>query len=471
MRSFNRALAITLAVVLLLVSTITGLVLPVAAEGDPFKLMYDELYLAPMDSGTYVVYGASPALTMDGNPYTETLTWTTSKSSVASVNATSGRIASNSLGTTVITATNAAGESHSCTVHVTWDGERVAGGHFENTACNDSNRWTGDVLKTGKIITEADGNHCLEIPAGKTDLWYYNLVGEANKTYLVSFDIKGDTGEIKPIYFAGTTSNGWKYATPKADSWKRYSWKITTTSSFARSSILGFGNQNISGGTNTNPIYIDNVSVIELGTAESVAMNAETLTLMEGETSQMTLTASPADSTLNRAQWTSSDEAVATVDKNGVVTAVAPGTATITAKCGLLTTTCAVTVTKVAAKGIALNKTELEMNAGDEETLTVSVVPDGAELAEEITWRSTDESVATVVNGTVTAVRGGTATIIATAGDFTAACVVNVSKASASDTFKLAQDELRVSPFPTVITRYTALYRHSRPTDRATPKR
>ena len=169
MRSFNRALAITLAVVLLLVSTITGLVLPVAAEGDTFKLMYDELYLAPMDSGTYVVYGASPALTMDGNPYTETLTWTTSKSSVASVNATSGRIASNSLGTTVITATNAAGESHSCTVHVTWDGERVAGGHFENTACNDSNRWTGDVLKTGKVITEADGNHCLEIPAGKTD--------------------------------------------------------------------------------------------------------------------------------------------------------------------------------------------------------------------------------------------------------------------------------------------------------------
>ncbi|MBP3435683.1 MAG: Ig-like domain-containing protein [Clostridia bacterium] len=458
MKPFKKFLPSLTALVLLLSCTIAGLVLPVAAEGDTFKLMYDELYLAPKDSGGYVVYGAAPALKLDGQPYTEALTWTSSKTSVATVNATNGRIVTAAEGITIITATNAAGESHSCTVTVAWDGERISGGDFEGVA-HQTNRWTNSIIKSGKgeVITEETGNNCLMIPAGLSDLFYANLAGAANTTYVVSFDIKGDTGEIKPLYLSGTTSNGWKYATPKADGWKRYSYKFTTGSSFDRSYILGFGNMNISSGTNTNPIYIDNVSMYQVGTAESVAMNAETLTLMEGETSQMTLTASPADSTLNRAQWSTNNEAVATVDKNGLITAVAPGTATITAKCGLLSTTCEVTVTKVAATGIAFDKTELELNVGDKETLAVSILPEGAELEGEPTWKSSDETVATVENGTVTAVSGGTATIVATVGDFSAACAVTVSNVSASDTFKLAKHELYIGPSITDYTMYAAV--------------
>lgn len=56
-----------------------------------------------------------------------------------------------------------------------------------------------------------------------------------------------------------------------------------------------------------------------------------------GETVQLT-----ADTKADSLAWTSSDEAVATVDANGVVTAVAPGTATITVTAEELTATCTV---------------------------------------------------------------------------------------------------------------------------------
>jgi hypothetical protein len=71
MRRFKKAMALFCALTLLVTCTIAGLALPVSAEGDTFKLMYDELFLAPTDSGSYLVYAGVPALTMDGKKYTE----------------------------------------------------------------------------------------------------------------------------------------------------------------------------------------------------------------------------------------------------------------------------------------------------------------------------------------------------------------------------------------------------------------
>ena len=82
--------------------------------------------------------------------------------------------------------------------------------------------------------------------------------------------------------------------------------------------------------------------------------------------------------------------------------------------------------TSVTATAINLNKTALTLEKGSDETLQVSVSPDGAEMP-EITWTSSDAAVATVVNGKVTAVDAGTATITAAAGELTATCVVTVT--------------------------------------------
>jgi len=65
--------------------------------------------------------------------------------------------------------------------------------------------------------------------------------------------------------------------------------------------------------------------------ATSVELDSENAEMTEGETLQLTATVLPEDATDKTVTWASSDEAVATVDDTGLVTAVAAGTATITA--------------------------------------------------------------------------------------------------------------------------------------------
>ncbi|MBQ4066698.1 MAG: Ig domain-containing protein [Clostridia bacterium] len=81
-------------------------------------------------------------------------------------------------------------------------------------------------------------------------------------------------------------------------------------------------------------------------TVDSVTVDPATLTLTEGDSLTLTATVAPDNAANKTVIWASSDPAVATVDANGKVTAVAAGTATITATTedGGKTATCAVTV-------------------------------------------------------------------------------------------------------------------------------
>lgn len=91
----------------------------------------------------------------------------------------------------------------------------------------------------------------------------------------------------------------------------------------------------------------DDDDKVEVVPVTGVSVGPETLELKEGTTGTLTAAVVPSNATVATVTWSSSDESVATVDK-GVVTAVAEGTATITAKTddGGFTATCNVTVTK-----------------------------------------------------------------------------------------------------------------------------
>ena len=79
-----------------------------------------------------------------------------------------------------------------------------------------------------------------------------------------------------------------------------------------------------------------------------VTLNTETLELFTGGSATLTATVEPSDAANQNVTWASSDPSVATVDAAGKVTAVAPGTATITVTTadGNHTATCTVTVTR-----------------------------------------------------------------------------------------------------------------------------
>lgn len=84
-----------------------------------------------------------------------------------------------------------------------------------------------------------------------------------------------------------------------------------------------------------------------------------------------------------------------------------------------------VTITKTLSN-IELNKTALSLNEKAEETLTVRYIPEDTTDNKTVTWMSSNDSVATVNNGKVTAVKAGTATIIAKVGEREARCQVTV---------------------------------------------
>jgi uncharacterized protein YjdB len=162
----------------------------------------------------------------------------------------------------------------------------------------------------------------------------------------------------------------------------------------------------------------------------SVSLDKTSLTLTEGESATLAATVKPDNATNKTVSWSSSSSSVATVDASGKVTAVAEGSATITAKAGDKSATCSVTVKKniVAVESVTLDITSLILNEGESITLIATVKPDNA-TDKTVTWTSDKASVATVdANGKVTAVGDGTATITAKAGDKSATCTVMVMK-------------------------------------------
>ena len=144
--------------------------------------------------------------------------------------------------------------------------------------------------------------------------------------------------------------------------------------------------------------------------------------LNDGNETTVEATVSPADATDVKVSYASTDEAVATVDKDGRVQVLQPG------ECDIVTTLTQEGKKVVEKKthikafyeveGITLDKTEGILTAGNTVTLNATVLPE--EIADEtiVTWTSSDEKVATVdENGKVTAIAAGEATITANAGE------------------------------------------------------
>ncbi len=166
------------------------------------------------------------------------------------------------------------------------------------------------------------------------------------------------------------------------------------------------------------------------GETNSLKLNKDTLSVAVGGTEQLSVTSS----TTENIEWTIDKTSVATVKGSGAgnklctVTGVAEGTATVTAKAGDQTATCAVTVGGTSQGDetvtIKLGGEEVGTDAynlyGEGDALTFTAT---ASKGSAITWESSDPAKATVSNGKVTAVAAGDATITAKVSDSVKASV------------------------------------------------
>ncbi len=141
----------------------------------------------------------------------------------------------------------------------------------------------------------------------------------------------------------------------------------------------------------------------------SVTLDKTALAIERFDTATITATV---EGTTDAVVWSSDNEGVATVS-GGVVTAVAAGVATITAKVGDASATCAVTVTDSGYFPVLnTGKSELSLIESATYTLTPSVTFRGNGVTASFTYEVADSAVATVSDaGVITAVKEGTTTV------------------------------------------------------------
>ena len=169
------------------------------------------------------------------------------------------------------------------------------------------------------------------------------------------------------------------------------------------------------------------VSVVVPIPCTRITLNKSSLSLAPLGASERLLTTLTPSNTTDIVTWKSSNNNVATVNDIGAVMATGNGSCTITATCGSKSATCNVTVnTVVPCTSLSLDTNSVNFTEVGE-TTTLRATPTPLNTTDEIGWTSSNTSVATVVDGLITAEGKGNCTITATCGSKSATCNVGVS--------------------------------------------
>ena len=253
------------------------------------------------------------------------------------------------------------------------------------------------------------------------------------------------TGKLKATVKPKSASN-------KSVIWSTNNNAVAKVDAYGVVTGVGLGSCTITARTyNSNLVASCKVTVFKPVT--SIKLNVKTSTLYVGDQMALIPTIKPDDASSKTVIWKTNNKDVATVDKDGIVTAKSAGYVVITAKSqhGEVKATCKINVLQ-PAKGIRLSKDTLELDVYETATLKAHVTPKNASNP-LVKWSSSNKSVVKVdSNGKLKALKLGKATITATSvdGGFKAKCVVkvihkvhsiNISKRKATvyvgDTFKL----------------------------------
>ncbi len=167
---------------------------------------------------------------------------------------------------------------------------------------------------------------------------------------------------------------------------------------------------------------------------EGITLVPTSITINPSETQQLTAVISPNDATNKSVVWTTSDESIATVDEDGLVTAIAYGTATVTATTvdGGYTASSSVDVNFVETPVTGISVTPTSAVIEPDETITLDAILEPVYASNQIVyWSSDNESVATVSgSGVVTAISEGVAMITVTSDDggYSASASISVTE-------------------------------------------
>lgn len=174
----------------------------------------------------------------------------------------------------------------------------------------------------------------------------------------------------------------------------------------------------------------------ERALVETITLSNSVVNMVAGENFQLSAEVLPTYASTKDIEWTSSNPAIATVNENGLITALTPGAVVVTAFSvdgSNVSAACDVNVTGIPVTNITLNRTTGSLKVGESLALSATVLPANA-YNKSVTWASDNESIVTVdENGMVTAILEGKA---------------NVTVASVSNPEVSAVCEIEVTPTP-----------------------
>ena len=190
---------------------------------------------------------------------------------------------------------------------------------------------------------------------------------------------------------------------------------------YAYQAFATYGGKDILGekrGFTTKAIFVSDLKLDKTSAA---------LTLGKTESVQLTATVTPANASNAALAWTSSNEKVATVTQEGLVKAVAKGSADITVQTtdGSKKAVCKVTVDEYKVTGITLDQNNVLLQGGIKTLQLKATVTPADAPGSTVSWTSDAPSIATVSSsGLVTALGNGVVRITASAGGYEYVCRV-----------------------------------------------
>ncbi len=405
-----------------------------------------------------VYMGESLKLTanvLPANANNQSFTWISSDTSVITVSA--GAVTPKKVGTATVTAKSANGKTASCTVtvkqHVTGIATDKASVSLEQgktatlkvtvnpanateKGCTftSSNTNVATVSATGVITAKAPGKATVTVRSkenNKTATCTVTVIQrvtgiEISTTAETLYVDKYSVGETLQLKATVSPSN----ATDKSVKWTSSDSAVATVSAGGLVTAKKSGVALITATTNDGKktakcavTVLQNVTGIKLEKTE-ITVNSQ------GEPVRLIANVEPADAFNKNIVWTYENEQIATVDKYGWLQGLSVGKTTVYATTvdGEFRASCLVTVNEPVT-GVSLDITEVpSLYRGESVTLTPTVYPDFIEeyINKDVLWTSSDETVAKVENGVVTATGAGEAIITCTTADggFTAECRV-----------------------------------------------
>ncbi len=378
------------------------------------------------------------------NATVKDVTWTTSNSKVATVK--DGKVTAKSSGVAKITARTYEGKTATCSVTVYGDATSVrlnrssvklekgkstllSATVLPAYAKDKTVTWTSSNTKVATVsrgTVKAVGAGTATITAktvnGKKATCKVTVEINPTKVKLSRTSVSLNKGKTTTIKATITPSN----ATNKKVTWTTSNKKVAVVSN-GKITAKGVGTATITVKTANGKKATCKVTVKSSTTVNptKVKLSKTSVTLGKGKSTTLKATVSPSNATNKKVTWTTSNKKVATVS-NGKITAKGTGTATITVKTANgKKATCKVTVKNLPTR-VKLNRTSATLKKGKTLTLKATVTP-SKNVISTVSWTSSNNKVATVKNGKVTAKAKGTATItVKTTNGKTARCKITV---------------------------------------------